>query len=133
VIPFAVSITPQLLDRLARWTPWALLCLLSALWYISSRGVDTTPAQLDELARIHQVELDAVLQSHQVERQELEQNVVVLQRQLAGIQRDHESRSQEIDRARVKRATQITRDYTDDVEGLAELVVKHWPRLSLGH
>lgn len=110
-----------------RILPWVLcialsLALAAGCWWLSRPVSSTT--QLDELQRIHQQELDSVLQAHLQERQELEANAQVLQRQLSAITATYEARLEEIERARDKRATTIVSDYSDDMDGLAELVAQ---------
>jgi hypothetical protein len=107
-------------DKLWRYLPWALFVCTALAAYYTSRPVYSASDALNEMQRVHQLELAEIAQARDVERAELEANVRAYEATLSGIARDHQSQLDELNRGKVQRTTTLSRDYSGRPEALAE-------------
>jgi hypothetical protein len=109
-----------------KWFPWVALIAVCAAWYLTSRDTDNVSSYLADINRAHQVEMEEINRIRETERLEYIANAEVLQRQLAGITADYETRLQEIERRKEQRTVTIVREYSGKPDELTALVAKEF-------
>lgn len=109
-----------------KYFPWVALVAVCAAWYLTSRDVDDVSSYLADINAAHAVEIEEIQRIRETERLEFIANAEALQRQLAGITADYETRLKELERRKEQRTVTIVREYSGKPDELTALVAEQF-------